>query len=122
MADGLPLRAVVPVEHPRLDWHLDNWVIYQMNGGIKHLRAKTQSFWSSGSSDFDTLADRNENKFALILDAMIWHDLPGNERIAICHMHLPGQAVWRLNRGRLFEVYARARVSLSMGLARKGIT
>jgi tRNA(Ile2) C34 agmatinyltransferase TiaS len=107
------------VEHPRLDWHLDNWVLYQYRGGTKHLRAKTQSMWSSGSSDFDSLADRAENKFAIDMDTLIW-DLVNSERVAVFYVHL--DAVWRTNREPILEVYARARVSLSVGLQRKGIT
>ena len=105
--------------HPRLDWHLDNWARYQRGGGTKHLGCKTQSLFSSGSSDFDTMADRNEAKFAITMDTLVW-DLPEIERIAVHHKHL--QSVWRTNREPMESVYARARLSLSAGLVRRGIT
>jgi len=105
-------------EHPRLDWHLENWARYQRAGGTRQLGTKTQSHWASGSSDFETMADKSEMRHALAVDALVW-DLPDIERVAIMHTHL--NAVWRSNREAMQEVYGRARLSLSAAMLRRAI-
>ena len=106
-------------EHPRLDWHLDNWARYMRAGGTRQLGTKTQGHWSSGNSDFDTMADYSEMRQAIAFDALIW-DLVEIERASGMHYHLA--AVGRSNREPLEAVYVRSRISLSHAMARRRIS
>ena len=106
------------MDDPRLDWHLDNWARFMRVGGLDDLDTKMPSFWSSGASDFDTMADNAEAQQAEAFDALVVC-LPIDERIAVHHVHLG--AVWRMHRQRIEDVYERARLSLSDGMRRKGM-
>ena len=101
------------LEHPRLDWLLDNWVIYHHVGGAQHLKVKTARYWQSGNSDADKMVAGFDRKDAIATDAAIW-DCSPVEVAAIMHVHLA--AVWRMNRERIEDVYERARVRVSEGL------
>jgi hypothetical protein len=105
-------------EHLRLDWHLENWARFMRHGGLDDLDTKMPSWWASGSSDFDMMADRAEVQQAEAFDALVV-GLLVDERIAVHHVHLG--AVWRMHRQRMQDVYERARVSLSDGMRRKGM-
>ena len=106
-------------EHPRLDWLLDNWARY-MRGYDMNVRldAKTSSYWSSGSSDFDGMVSSADLNDAVKTNAAI-EDLPLDEQCALHHEHL--NAVWRFNREPWDVVRARARGNLSDGLRRRGV-
>jgi len=109
------------LEHPRLDWHLDNWARYMRERDVDELECKNIDIWQAGHSDFDTMADAMERRCAVAFDSLV-SDLPIAERVAVHHMHL--DAVWRVNRpGMTIEaVYQQARETLSDGLRRKGIS
>lgn len=136
MTNETPRPVVVDGEHPRLDWHLDNWTIYVFTGSTRLLRCKTQSHWASGSSDFDQMAAYEVDlKSALATDALIWtpfqvRDGRGRvityplgltelERTSVLHFHI--NAVWRSNRMNLQEQYSRARLKIGKGLLKRGI-
>jgi len=108
-------------EHPRLDWHLDNWARYMRENDADELDCKIVDFWQVGGSDFDTMADSMERRCAVAMDVIV-SDLPIAERLAVHHRHL--HAVWRINRVgvTMEQVYERARLSVSDGLRRKGIS
>ena len=114
-------------EHPRLDWHLENWARYHLYGWREECGVKTQSHWASGSTDFDELADNSERRCAVIMEALIGGEgktqgvLTPVEVCVIHHYHL-GTAVWRPNREPIEVIYERARGLLSDGLRRKGIS
>lgn len=100
-------------EHPRLDWLLENWRIYQLVGGTAHLRTKMPTWWQSGQSDADKMVSAFDRKDAIATDAAIW-DLRDDERSSVLHVHMA--AVFLFNRESLEVVYARARVKISAGL------
>jgi hypothetical protein len=114
-------------EHPRLDWHLENWAQWHIHGETSALNVKTQRHWASGSADFDQLADTQEKICAIAMEVLIHGDsyhrgvLTIVEECIIHHYHL-GTAVWRANREPNEAVYERARQKLSDGLKRKGIS
>ncbi len=62
VASSIPKDYATPDEHPRLDWHLDNWAVYTYTGGLKHLRVKMPSWWSSGSNDFDKMVSAMDSR------------------------------------------------------------
>ena len=105
-------------EHPRLDWHLENWAYYMRAGGTKKLVCNVTSMWSR-TEDFDSMCDRMEVGCAITVDALIT-DLSPVEQSSIYHRHL--HAVYRTNREPMEVVYARARAILSAALIRKGIS
>lgn len=87
----------------------------------EELDCKIVDFWQVGGTDFDAMADSMERRCAIAMDAIV-SDLPIAERLSVHHMHL--HAVWRINRVgvTMEQVYERARVSISDGLRRKGIS
>lgn len=108
-----------PGEHPRLDWHLDNWAQYMRDGGLEELDCKAADIWSGAFIvTFDEMADNMEQRCAMAFDALVG-GLPIDERIAVHHVHLG--AVFRLKRQSMDDVYKRARLGLSEGLGRRGI-
>ena len=106
-------------EHPRLDWHLDNWARYMREQDVEELECKIVDIYQSGSADFDTMCDHMERRCAIAMEALV-NDLPLPERIAVHHFHLG--AVWRMHRVKIEDVYLRARAGLSVGLRAKGIS
>lgn len=125
-----------PGEHPRLDWHLDNWTVYVFSGATRLLRCKTQSHWASGSSDFDKMvAFEVDLKSAQAVDALVWDEhewkdsfgrvrtnplgLTPVERGAVLHLHI--DAVWRSNRIPMEVAYMAARLKISIGLLRRHV-
>lgn len=109
--------AVKAGEHPRLDWHLDNWAEWMRSGGTTHLRCGTMR-GGSGAADFDDMVQAEDRRVAQTVDACI-ESLAPAQQCAIARVHL-GQ-VWRGNREPLELVYARARVSLSGLLRRRAV-
>lgn len=108
-----------PDEHPRLDWHLDNWARYMREQDVEELECKIVDVYQSGSADFDTMCDHMERRCAITMEALVT-DLPLPQRIAVHHFHLG--AVWRMHRVRIEDVYLLARVRLSDGLRARGIS
>jgi hypothetical protein len=106
-------------EHPRLDEYLDNWARYTRLTDAGELNCQTANYWSSGSSDFESMCEGLDLTLALAVCAIV-ADLPINESIALGHFHL-GSAVWRINRESIDVVYRRARVNVSIGLLKKGV-
>lgn len=135
VAASTPNPFSQPGEHPRLDWHLDNWTIYTITGGLKHLRVKMPSWWSSGSNDFDKMVATMDARAAMAMDALIWerdervdsfgrvHRNPRaltiGQRTAVLHIHI--NAAWRMNRLNIQTEYIAAREKLSDGLSRRHI-
>lgn len=107
-------------EHPRLDWLLDNWVRYMRGYEIKfRFSVKTARYFASGSSDFDGMVRTADINDAVKTNAAI-EDLPPVERFAISNRKLG--TCWRFNREAEEAVYERARLTLSEGLRRRGVT
>jgi len=104
-------------EHPRLDWHLENWAEWMHSGGTTHLRCGTMR-GSSGSEDFDDMVQAEDRRVAQAVDACI-SSLAPSEQCAVRRVHL-GE-VWRGNREALELVYERARLGLSSLLRRRAI-
>ena len=116
----VPAREPVPGEHPRLDWYLDVWASWHRSREhLKRLGAGTSGYWTK-VDDFDDKADRSERICAEAVEAMVRDDLTRVEQCAMDHFHL-GTAVYRGNREPIEAIYARARMRLSAGLARKGM-
>lgn len=109
------------MEHPRIDWHLDNWARYMREHDVEELQCKILDVYQSANADFDAMCDAMERRCAVAMDALV-SDLPLAEKVAVHHKHL--SAVWRFNRpGATMEsVYQSARENLSEGLRRKGIS
>lgn len=105
------------LEHPRLDWHLDNWVRYMRAPDTRGLGVVTCRYWHSGSSDFDTLADTAEMQCARTMDAVI-SDLPPVQRTCVHHVHLGVRFVYPDS---VETVYADARASMSRGMALRDV-
>ena len=108
-------------EHPRIDWHLDNWARYMRERDVDELECKIVDVYQSANADFDDMCDAMERRIAVAMDALV-SDLPLAEKVAVHHKHL--SAVWRFNRpgSSMEDVYQSARENLSEGLRRKGIS
>lgn len=134
---------MIEEEHPRLDWHLENWARYILVGGTSKLGVATSRYWASGSSDFDSMCDVMDLDNAIKIDAFIWstpedfhqeigiseeqlQSIKANllthlERAAVCKKHL--DCAWmHSNRGiSLDDCYDEARMKISRMLFRKHI-
>ena len=117
---NLPSGRMVGVEeHPRLDWHLENWAQSILFGDqLPELRCKTSSFWCLSRTDLDTMCDTQEGRVASIVNALI-RDLPLPHRTAVGVMHL-GQALYDPIDD-LLAWYHEARASLSLGLHSRAV-
>lgn len=110
-----PLRLTN--EHPRLDWHLQNWAEWMRSGSTTHLRCATMR-GASGSADFDDMVQGEDRRVAKVVDACIG-DLSQVEQCALRNKHL-GE-LWRANREPIAIAYERARLRLSGQLRRRGV-
>ena len=104
-------------EHPRLDWHLDNWAQYLRTNGLKELDCKTSRYWTR-NDDFDSKADRAENEAARTVDAVVW-DLPPMQRLSVNHRVLGTVAFASASATETF--YQLGRLSISSALRRRGV-
>ena len=108
----------MPDEHPRLDELLENWARWMRAADTDELACAMPGFWSSGSSDFESMVAHFDLKDALATEASI-RDIPVDERLALDHKYLA--AVWRMHRQDIDVVYLRARVSVSVGLRMRDV-
>ena len=79
----------------------------------------TADYWSGPYIvTFDEMADSMEYRCAVTMDALVT-GLPLSQRLAVHHIHL--NAVYRLNRRPVADVYLEARFGLSDGLRKKAM-
>lgn len=106
-------------DHRRLDELLDRWAVWIRAGGMEQFEVGAAGFWSSGSTDFDSMVNTADMKDAVTMNAVV-EDLAPIEQCAVSHIHIG--AVFRSNRGEKMEdVYVRARINLSDGLRRRKV-
>ena len=74
----------------RLSWHLWNWECWQFRGGKPALGLPKQASGGMGRShrsDFDEMVERVDRRCAKAVNAIIWHDLPEPQKIAVLYEH-----------------------------------
>jgi hypothetical protein len=112
-------------EHPRLEWHLENWARYQRTRhDFQELDCKTTPWWA-GNYDTDRATDQADITQAEELDAIIWSTgtpecLNEVERASLVHIHIG--AVFRFRRVNLQDVYQQAREKLSAMMIKRRMT
>lgn len=102
----------------RLSWHLDNWAQWMgKRASTNGYPSRSMVIGKSNSSDFDTMVANADIRCAVAVDTIV-DDLSARERAAVYHRHLA--AVWRI-RGDMEECYEDARMTLRIGLNKRGI-
>ena len=105
-------------EHPRLDWHLDNWARYLRSDDFGNLRCGTSRYWTT-NVDFDIMADHMENYCARIVDSLV-NDLPARQRASVVCRCLGTRAF--ADDATITALYGTARLTISAGLIKRGVS
>lgn len=107
----------------RLTWHFENWAYWQRaiasdyGEGYSHKDSSGAECYGSWNTD-DRAYDELTAGLAAAVGACLESVTPG-EFAAVRHKHL--EAVYRNGRAMLEEQYDSARVTVRVGLARRGI-
>ena len=111
------LTSALGDEHPRLDWHLENWYLYSIRAELTQFKCNTSRYWTV-SDDFDSKVDRMENSCAKAVDVIVY-GLPHDERMVVMHRYLGTRQ--QLNKPQMEKVLINARALISAALLRRGI-